>query len=164
MTEKVKLYIRNFVFGVQDSLVSTSGVINGIALAGVDKRTILLTGLVVIFVEAFSMGAGSYLSEQSVRNYDQQDSKHTLRHALAGGGIMFSSYFLAGFIPLTPYLIWECCTAVPVSITASLIALFILGAYVARISRINILKEGLKMVVVGGIAMALGRLATIFIE
>ncbi|MFH1769079.1 MAG: VIT1/CCC1 transporter family protein [Parcubacteria group bacterium] len=158
MTKKTSLYIRNFVFGVEDSLVSTGGVITGIALAGVEKETILMTGIVVICVEAFSMGAGSFLSEQSVQSYTK-DTEHSFKKAFAGGAIMFLSYSVAGFIPLAPYLIWDCCTAIPISIVSSLIALFILGVLIARISKINMFYEGLKMVAVGGMAMLLGRIA-----
>ena len=65
MTKSVKklktaLYLRNFIFGVEDSLVSTVGLLSGVAVANVDQATIFLTGMVLIFVEAFSMGVGSF--------------------------------------------------------------------------------------------------------
>ena len=60
------LYMRNLIFGAEDSLVSTVGLLSGIAIGGVPKSAIILTGIVLIFVEAFSMGVGSYLSEYSV--------------------------------------------------------------------------------------------------
>ena len=69
-SKKYSLIIRNFTFGVEDSLVSTVGLLAGIALAGVGRETIVVTGLVLIFVEAFSMGVGSLLSEQSVEEYE----------------------------------------------------------------------------------------------
>ena len=64
------LYIRNIVFGVEDSLVSTVGLLSGIALGDIPRSTILFTGLVYIFVEAFSMAVGSFLSEESVEEYE----------------------------------------------------------------------------------------------
>ena len=51
------VYIRNFIFGVEDSLVSTAGLLSGIAATGMSRPAILLTGIVLIFVEAFSMAA-----------------------------------------------------------------------------------------------------------
>jgi VIT1/CCC1 family predicted Fe2+/Mn2+ transporter len=160
---KASLYIRNFVFGVEDSLVSTGGVLTGIAFAGVSKSTILLTGIVVIFVEAFSMGAGSFLSEHSVQGYEQ-GSHQPFGSSFAGGVVMFFSYFVAGFITLTPYLIWEPHIAIKVSVIAALVALFILGLIIARISKVNMLKEAFKMVIVGGIAMGLGILVGSLVE
>jgi len=65
------VYVRNFVFGVEDSLVSTVGLLSGIASAGASTATIFLTGTVLIFVEAFSMAVGSYLSEESVEEYEK---------------------------------------------------------------------------------------------
>lgn len=57
--------LRELVFGLEDGLVSTLGVITGVATGTGNRLLVILTGLVVIFVEALSMGAGSYLSNKS---------------------------------------------------------------------------------------------------
>ena len=57
-------YLRNFIFGVEDSLVSTVGLLAGVAAGGVSSAVILTTGLVLIEVEGFSMGLGSFLTEE----------------------------------------------------------------------------------------------------
>ena len=54
---------------MEDSLVSTVGLLSGVAVANVPMTTILLTGLILIFVEAISMAAGSFLSEYSAEGY-----------------------------------------------------------------------------------------------
>ncbi|MBI4457501.1 VIT1/CCC1 transporter family protein [Candidatus Uhrbacteria bacterium] len=59
--------IRELVFGVEDSLVSTLGVVVGVAAGTEDSRVVLLSGAVLVVVEALSMGAGSYLSSKSHR-------------------------------------------------------------------------------------------------
>jgi VIT1/CCC1 family predicted Fe2+/Mn2+ transporter len=100
------LYLRNFIFGVDDSLVSTVGLLSGVASAGVPKSTVFLTGMVLIFVEAFSMATGSFLSEHSAEELERR-SGVTIAGALIASVIMFLSYFLSGFIPLFPYLIFE---------------------------------------------------------
>ena len=41
--EKYALYAKNFIFGVEDSLVSTVGLLSGIAIAGVPRGTIFLS-------------------------------------------------------------------------------------------------------------------------
>ena len=92
-------YFRNFVFGVEDSLVSTVGLLSGIAIAGVAQKTIFLTGIVLIFVEGFSMAAGSFLSEASAEEYSARQNVSP-RHSALAGVVMFVSYFVAGFIPL----------------------------------------------------------------
>src|SRR3989344_3322331 len=90
------LYLRNLVFGVEDGLVSTVGLLSGIAIAGVERDTIFLTGMVLIFVEAFSMAAGSFLSEFSAEEYALQ-REVSGRTPFFNGLIMFWSYLLAGF-------------------------------------------------------------------
>lgn len=57
--------IREIVFGMEDSLVSTLGAITGIAAGTGSKFMVILSGIVLIFVEAVSMTAGSYLSSKS---------------------------------------------------------------------------------------------------
>jgi len=160
MTEQQKqsfaAYVRNFIFGVEDSLVSTAGLLSGIATAGVSRGNILATGVVLIFVEAFSMAVGSFLSERSAEEYLAQAELPT-RRSVGVGSIMFISYFATGFIPLFPYLVFDVSIAFPASIIASLITLFILGLVAARVLRIKkTLRSGVRMLVVGGFAIALG--------
>lgn len=64
---KVERSIREIVFGVEDSLVSTLGAITGIAAGTGDTQIVILSGVVLVFVEALSMSAGSYLSSKSAR-------------------------------------------------------------------------------------------------
>lgn len=148
-------YFRNFIFGVEDSLVSTVGLLSGVAIAGVARETILLTGIVLIFVEAFSMAAGSFLSETSAEEFTTKREAAASR-SFAAGAIMFASYFAAGFIPLFPYLISTGDSALGYSITFSVLALFGLGLVGGMISKTSVLKSALRMAIVGGIAIAVG--------
>jgi len=151
-------YFRNFIFGVEDSLVSTVGLLSGVAVAEASKEIILITGVILILVEAFSMAAGSFLSEYSAEGYTSQAEKPSKRDVNAGI-IMFFSYFVAGFIPLAPYTFWSVDAALKVSVMLSVAALFLLGLVGAKISGTNIYKNGLRMVFVGGIAIAVGMAA-----
>jgi predicted membrane protein (TIGR00267 family) len=151
-------YFRNFIFGVEDSLVSTVGLLSGVAIANVSRETIFLTGIILLFVEAFSMAAGSFLSENSAENY-MKIRNASFKHDLISGSIMFFSYFISDFIPLLPYLIWNINKALPFSIIFSAIALFILGLIGARISKTGLIKNAFKMVFIGGIAIAVGLIA-----
>lgn len=148
-------YFRNFIFGVEDSLVSTVGLLSGIAIAGSSRNTIFLTGAVLIFVEAFSMAAGSFLSETSAEQYADPGGA-TAGHSVFSSIIMFFSYFISGFIPLSPYLMFSGTAAFSFSIGASLLALFGLGFAGGKISRINPIKNGFKMLLIGGAAILIG--------
>lgn len=147
------LFLRNLVFGVEDGLVSTVGLLSGIAIAGVPRGTIFLTGVVLIFVEAFSMAAGSFLSEASVEEMD--GGVDDTRGSIAAGAIMFAAYFVAGFIPLFPYLKFEVGQAFPVSIACSVVALLVLGYWSGRKTS-SASRKALRMALVGGLAIGVG--------
>lgn len=59
--------IRELIFGLEDGLVSTMGAVAGIAAGTENGRIVILSGLVIIAVEALSMAAGSFLSNKSHR-------------------------------------------------------------------------------------------------
>jgi VIT1/CCC1 family predicted Fe2+/Mn2+ transporter len=149
------MYARNIIFGVEDSLVSTVGLLSGVAASGLSRNTILLTGVVLIFVEAFSMGVGSLLSEHSVEEFEKQGDV-PLRKPLGGAIAMLISYLVAGLIPLLPYVFMETPVAIFFSIALSLLSLFMLGALSAAYFRARVLRLGVEMLVLGGIAIALG--------
>lgn len=150
------IYVRNFVFGVEDSLVSTVGLLSGIAIAGVPKSTIILTGTVLIFVEALSMGVGSFLSEHTVQEAERASSRLTDIESRSGGLIMFLSYFLAGFIPLAPYAFLDPMHAFWASISLSLLSLFALGIISGKAFRISVFSNGIRMLLLGGAAILIG--------
>src|ERR687892_554306 len=54
--------IREFVFGIQDGLISTVGLLAGIQGAIESNIVVIITGLTAMFSGAISMAAGSYLS------------------------------------------------------------------------------------------------------
>ncbi len=142
-------YFRSLIFGAEDSLVSTVGVIFGIASANQNKSSILLTGLIVVAVESLSMGAGSFLTETSTHELDGR-KKHRAS-PIVSGIIMFFSYFLTGFIPLFPYIILETDIAKYLSVAVTLLALFVLGYLPSKT-----LRGGLRMVTVAGAAVFMG--------
>lgn len=155
--------MRNLVFGIEDGLVSTVGLISGIASTGVSIGLIILTGSILIVVEAFAMAVGSLLSDNSADEFEQH-STITLMRSTGGAVIMFFSYLLSGFIVLVPYLFLAPFSALPISIVLSIIALLILGAVSARFSRTSPHRKALMMAIVGGAAVVLGVLVGEFVS
>ena len=136
-------------------MVSTVGLLSGISIAGVGNATILVTGTVLIFVEAISMGAGSFLSESSAEIYENHRDGLTERSYL-DALIMFASYLVSGFIPLIPYIVLPQNTAFWTSIDLSLFVLFLLGIFGARMSNTSMWRSVARMMLVGGGAIAVG--------
>jgi vacuolar iron transporter family protein len=60
-----KIRAREFVFGIQDGLISTVGLLSGISAATDSRRLVVLTGLAAAITGGISMAAGSYLSSRT---------------------------------------------------------------------------------------------------
>lgn len=148
-----KEYLQSSIFGFNDALVSTTGVIVGVSTGTNDKAIVILAGVVTILVEALSMGAGQYSSSKSIHQLDKID---TFKVPLMSGLIMFVSYFLGGLVPLLPIVFFPMDYSRNVAIVASLIGLFILGYYKGKIVKVSPLKSALEILIIGGIATAIG--------
>jgi VIT1/CCC1 family predicted Fe2+/Mn2+ transporter len=60
--------IREFVFGIQDGLISTVGLLAGVQGATENNIVVVLTGFTAMFSGAISMAAGSYLSSNAQKD------------------------------------------------------------------------------------------------
>lgn len=155
-------YLRSIMFGLQDGLVSTTGVVLGIAAGIHDKPIIILAALVAVSVEASSMAAGQYSSEKAVHQMDKT-GKHT-DNLIIGAVLMFFSYFIAGMIPITPIILLDLKIAPAISISLSFMALFILGYIKGKIVEHKAFRSAIEMFVIGGIATALGILVGVVLK
>ncbi|KKP43583.1 MAG: hypothetical protein UR31_C0002G0003 [Parcubacteria group bacterium GW2011_GWA2_33_14] len=157
------LYVRNFIFGAEDSLVSTVGLLSGIVSAGVLQKEVIISGVVLISVEAFSMSVGSFLSEKTTEEF-YSGFRERKSKSIPAAIVMFLSYLICGFIPLFPYFIFSREQAFWWSILASLSALFLVGFTSAKILKTNILKNSFRMMIIGGLAIILGVVVGIVIK
>ncbi|MHA1683529.1 MAG: VIT1/CCC1 transporter family protein [Promethearchaeota archaeon] len=67
--------IRQIVFGMNDGIVSIFALLAGVAGAGLDAKTILITLLAASIAGALSMAAGEFISSKSERNYFENEIK-----------------------------------------------------------------------------------------
>lgn len=93
--------VRDVVFGLEDSLVSTLGTITGVAVGSHNAFYVVLTGVVLVFVEAISMAAGSYLSSKSAKDlYDErarQDQARVLHERVTDTESLSELFHRKGF-------------------------------------------------------------------
>lgn len=222
--EIIVRYIRQLVFGFEDSLVSTLGAITGIAGGSQDNFVVVLAGMVIIFVESLSMGVGTFLSSKSEREVieaaiskekkliskDPEGEKMEIRaylkkHEFKSGEmesiverlmsdrrllleemmvheygmiaepyqmsrkrglVMWASYFVGGFFPVTPYLLLPIDQALPVSIIVTLIILFVFGALKTKYTGRSWIKSGAEMMILSIsaaiVGFIVGRLVVVF--
>lgn len=146
-------YIRSSFFGIEDSLVSTTGLIAGISVATTDKKFIVLAGIVAIAVEAISMAAGEFLSEETEKDMGSAGKR---TNPFVGGLIMLISYFVAGLVPLVPVFFLPSEYALTAAISAAFVGLFTLGYAKGKITGKSPSRSAVKVLVVGGLATIIG--------
>lgn len=150
--------IREIIFGLEDSLVSTLGAITGIAIGTQSTYIVILSGLVLIAAEGMSMTAGSYLSSKSAYEADKQlykeDGKsydNYVVYPIRSAFVMGTFYFAGGFIPLMPYFFTTVKNAMIPSIAITAITLFMVGVWASSFTKRSPIKSGAEMV---GVSLA----------
>lgn len=154
MQVKNKEYLRSVLFGIEDSLVSTTGLIAGISVGSQNAKFVLLAGTVAICIEALSMGVSEFLSDDAVQELDKL--KRHRDNPLLSGLFMLISYFLAGIVPLSPIFFTSYPLSLFLSVVMALICLFLLGYIKGRLLNIPPLKGAFKFLVIGGITTIIG--------
>lgn len=147
-------YLRSALFGIQDGLVSTTGVVVGISTGIEDKAIIVLASLVAVTVEASSMAAGQYSSEKAVHQMDKT-GRHT-DSLIVGALVMFFGYLLGGIIPIIPTILLGQPQARVVAILSAFIGLFILGYVKGHIVGHKPLRSAIELFIIGAIATTIG--------
>ncbi len=154
--------VRAGVFGVQDGIVSTFGLVMGVAGAQVSPEAVLIAGIAGAVSGAVSMGAGEYVSVKVQRELLEArgngDGENAIvspgRAAAANSGL----FVLGAVFPLAPFVVLVGLPAVLTSTVLSITALFATGALLTRLTRRSPFASGLRMLLIGGGAGVLGYL------
>lgn len=152
---------RNVVFGVQDGVVTTIGLISGLLLntrkfTNDHLRFVVLS----ILVSSVSMSIGSYQSERAAENFSPEGPQRM--RMLYGALVMFISYFIAGMLVLIPYYLGPKRNDPPrklliFSVLISVTILFITGYVTASLSEYaHVYANAFETALLGLIAVAVG--------
>jgi len=68
-------WLRAAILGANDGILSVTSIVIGVAAAGQNRETIILTGLAGLVAGAFSMAAGEYVSVSSQSDIETGDLK-----------------------------------------------------------------------------------------
>ncbi|MDQ6931543.1 MAG: VIT1/CCC1 transporter family protein [Candidatus Eremiobacteraeota bacterium] len=63
--------IRQIVFGLQDGILTTLGIVTGVGAAEPDRATVIISGMLALLAGALSMGVGEYLGGKAEREVVQ---------------------------------------------------------------------------------------------
>jgi VIT1/CCC1 family predicted Fe2+/Mn2+ transporter len=153
--------VRAGVFGVQDGIVSTFGLVMGVAGAQVSPEAVLIAGVAGAFSGAVSMGAGEYVSVKVQRemlaargSVGEDGNVNPHRAALANSSL----FVLGAAFPLAPFVVLVGLPAVLTSTVLSILSLFVTGALLTRLTKRSAWASGARMLVIGGGAGVLGYL------
>jgi len=149
--------VREILMGAQDNLTNVLAVMLGVSIGSGRADLVALAGMSAAVAESVSMGGVLYSSTRAERALDRhvgtaQDGARSTLAPVRSGVVTFAAAFLAGLVPLAPFVVLPLPAAVPVSIAASIGALFILGAAIGRISGSMWWRDGLRLVLVAGLA------------
>lgn len=142
------------MFGLQDGLVSTTGVVVGISIGVSDKSILILAALVAVTVEATSMAAGQYSSEKAVHQMDKT-GKHT-DSLLIGALVMFFSYYIGGLFSVIPTILFNQPAARYIAIASSFTGLLTVGYIKGHIVDHKPLRSAIELLLIGGMATLIG--------
>ena len=159
MVQKIKKalhedYLRSLMFGLQDGIVSTTGVVVGISTGVNNKEIVVLAALVAVTVEATSMAAGQYSSEKAVHQMDKS-GKHS-DDLFIGALIMFIAYMIGGSFSIIPTIIFDQSTGRILAVVSAFIGLFFIGYIKGHIVEHRPLRSAFELFIIGSIATAIG--------
>ena len=155
-------YLRSLMFGLQDGIVSTTGVVVGISTGVNNKEIVILAALVAVTVEATSMAAGQYSSEKAVHQHDK-NGKHTDSLVL-GAVIMFFAYLLGGAFSIIPTVIFPQEISRILAIISAFFGLFLIGYLKGRLVDHKPLRSAIELFIIGSIATTIGVVVGYFLK
>jgi vacuolar iron transporter family protein len=207
-------WLRDVILGGQDGLVNILGIELGIVAAGASSAVLITTGLAAAITESISMGAVSYTSSMTERDYYRAQEERENREidtvpseeeaevrqiykskgfqgelldkvvetitsnrttwvdtmmdeelhlepvqtskVVRGAVVVFIATLIGHLIPLAPFFLLALHPALTVAIVVSGVVLFGVGAYQAKSMVGDWKASGLKMLIIGLGAAALG--------
>lgn len=163
--ERLGVRLKDFILGFQDGIVSSLGLVLGVAYATFSSRIVIISGLAGALSEFISMAAVAYTSTQAAEYYYKRELRHRKiiipkedKSPLISCILVGLSDIVGSFVAIIPFILLPLNHAIKYSITFSAIALFLTGVLEAKLTIGNWLKSGLKLTIIGLVAAFAGYL------
>lgn len=150
-------WLRAGVLGANDGIVSTAGLVFGVAGATDDSVALFIAGVAGMVAGALSMAGGEYVSVSTQRDTEKTVGVHAdeqtspWQAALAS----FVAFTVGALIPLLAIVLTPVPIRLPITIGAVLVALIMTGYTSALLGGSPVLRPVLRNLVVGTLAMGL---------
>jgi predicted membrane protein (TIGR00267 family) len=154
--------VREIVMGAQDNLTTVLAVMLGVSIGSGRADLVALAGLSAAVAEAVSMGGVLYSSTRAEAALDAHEAtaheatgpidRRAALAPAASGAVTCLAALCGGLVPLTPFVVLPLPAAIYVSVGASVVALFLLGSLIGRISGSVWWRDGIRLLLVAGLA------------
>lgn len=150
------LKLHSVIMSANDGITTTFAVVAGALGASLSPSVVLILGFANLFADGLSMATGSYLGVKAEIEFEEgkkQDIKvgsEPLKNAMA----TFVSFFIAGIIPLLPYL-FILKNSFIISCLSVVFALFVVGLLRGSYTNKNVIKTGVENTLIGGMSAVL---------
>lgn len=158
-------FLRDIIFGVHDALLTNIGIVTGFVAALQDNRLIVMAALIDVFISAFAMAFGTYLSRTSEDEYlkgqldtdAHKEVSDILANPVMAAVVMWFSYVISGLIPLIPFFFGLVPgEALKYAVVLALLVFFVVGVLKGLITRTSPWKSGLQFLAFGTFAAVVG--------
>ena len=150
-------WLRAGVLGANDGIVSTAGLVFGVAGATSDSVALLIAGVAGMVAGALSMAGGEYVSVSTQRDAENSvgmradEQTNPWQAALAS----LVSFIVGALVPLLAIVLTPMPARLPVAVAAVLVALLLTGYTSARLGGSPVTRPILRNLIVGTLAMGL---------
>lgn len=151
--------------GVEGGFAIGASIITALAIAGLDRRLLLITALVSLVVSGFNSASVKYSSEHYLDELDGREKRSAFKHYFIPALLEFICYVGLSMLSVLPlFIIQDINVAVGVTIGITLLLLFMAGLWRGYILRTNGVRDGFEMLLLGGGIVIVGVVSGLFVH
>ncbi len=169
MTGLVPIARRYFIIGYFDGALTILGLIMGAYLSGnASAKVVISAGVATAIALGISSGWGAYEAERVEQIARKMEKDRAMLRSVGGiverahkfailvsSAVHAISPIIASLIPLSFYALLPLNEAFPLAVVTGLFQLFVVGAFMGKISKTNIIFSGLRLVLAGLITLVI---------
>ncbi|HDH91541.1 MAG TPA: hypothetical protein ENF38_01180 [Candidatus Aenigmarchaeota archaeon] len=173
ITQSEEIARRYFVMNSFDGVLTVLGIVLGsFVVGGVTSKTIIYISFITCFAMFVSGFFGTFMTEKAERERElkelEKNMLRRLRKSKRGKAVIIVSLisslidgispFIGGIVVVSPFFFSSfigISLAYKISFLTAFLFLFVLGAYLGKISKSNLFVNGIKMVGVGALIVIL---------
>lgn len=140
----------SIISGTEAGIATTAAIIVGLTIGTSDRRLVVISALIAIFVQAFNSALTTVVTSHTLDEIERNRDMNSLYGPVVQGGLQFLTHISAGMIVLLPIVyVTKLELAMVASIGVSLVLLLWIGLYIGRIVRHDPIRNSVQSLVLG---------------